>query len=101
VLVVAFLTTLIAGPAVAVATVVLRGRTLVAAAIFAPLIAVAAVHATIPDTGRQAQQCDEGTENSNSMGGIHGALLYEPAAHNGARGRPLSVRYRTGAPANC
>lgn len=73
VLAVAFLTTLIAGPAVAVAAVVLGVGTVVAAAIFAPLIAVATVHAAVPDAGRQAQKCDDGTENSNSMGGSHGA----------------------------
>jgi hypothetical protein len=85
VLVVAFLTTLVAGPAVAVAAIMLRGGTLVATAIVAPLIAVAAVHAAIPGAGRQAQQCDDGTENSNSKGGTHGACSCMNEVHTMAR----------------
>ena len=54
-LVVAFLATLIAGPAVAVSPVVLRVGTAVVVAIVAPLIAVAALHAAIPHAGRQAE----------------------------------------------
>jgi uncharacterized membrane protein YraQ (UPF0718 family) len=74
---VAFLTTLIAGPAIAVTTVALRVGIVVAATVFAALIAVAAAtHAAFPNAARQAQQCHHGTENSNSMGGTHGALLY-------------------------